>query len=195
MKVQCERCERFRVVNKKESRPNTYQRRYPLCFACSHVSGKKTMEQRFWEKVKKGEGCWEWIGAKNPAGYGVLGSSKSEGGVFSAHRFSYLLHKGVIPDKLWVLHSCDNPSCVNPYHLRVGDQSDNVMDAVERGRHVDNAGEKHGMSKLTRGDVKMIRGMYSGGGYTQKDIGEKFGVRDSTVCLIVNKKRWKKGNS
>jgi hypothetical protein len=86
--------------------------------------------QRFWAKVAVGPGCWEWT-AGTQYGYGrfVLG-----GRTFKAHRLSYEISVGVIPDGLKVLHHCDNPPCVNPAHLFVGTHADNVRDREAKGR-------------------------------------------------------------
>lgn len=92
------------------------------------------MAPRFWAKVVKGESkndCWKWIGSKNGVGYGKLAlpGRSSVSGIIYAHRYSYELHFGPIPDGLQVLHRCDNPECCNPDHLFVGTQSDNMKDA------------------------------------------------------------------
>lgn len=78
------------------------------------------------------DGCWEWQGARLPKGYGRIGI---DGSVQLVHRVMYTLDQGQIPEGLHVLHSCDNPPCCNPGHLRAGTPSDNMLDAVERGRH------------------------------------------------------------
>lgn len=88
--------------------------------------------KRFWDKVQKTDTCWNWIGSKRH-GYGVI---KIEGKNISTHRLSYEMHIGPIPFGVNVCHSCDNPSCVNPNHLFLGTQSDNMIDAMEKGRIV-----------------------------------------------------------
>lgn len=88
-------------------------------------------QERFWSKVQKGEGCWEWQGRRFPFGYGAF---YLEGQWNGAHRASWRVHFGEIPDGLWVLHRCDNPPCVRPDHLFLGTHLDNVRDMCRKGR-------------------------------------------------------------
>jgi len=92
-----------------------------------------TRLERFFEKVKKGDGCWEWTAKKNNKGYGMFGGTKAEG--FNlAHRVSYELVHGSIPKGKWVLHRCDNRGCVNPDHMFLGNNTANVQDMHSKGR-------------------------------------------------------------
>jgi hypothetical protein len=84
-------------------------------------------------------GCWEYTGFCSSLGYGQV---RIDGEVWAVHRLMYTLHNGPIPERMKVLHSCDNPPCFNPDHLRVGTQRENVMDSVHRGRHHLVAGDK-----------------------------------------------------
>lgn len=96
--------------------------------------------ERFWEKVDKSGDCWLWIGKKNQNGYGLF--TTWENGVekgCGAHRMAYALTHGPIAPGLFALHRCDNPSCVNPDHLFLGDQHANMADASRKGRLVGNA--------------------------------------------------------
>lgn len=100
------------------------------------VRGPLPIETRFWMKVRAGktpEDCWEWIGSKRHD-YGQLSSVRGRS-PHKAHRVSYEIHFGPIPDGMDVLHSCDNPPCCNPRHLRLGTAKDNARDMVERGRY------------------------------------------------------------
>jgi hypothetical protein len=107
-------------------------------FKKPHTGGpaRRPLAERFWERVKKGAGCWLWTGYRMPNGYGRMGAGgwSKNGGSLLAHRVSYELHKGSIPDGICVMHSCDNPRCVNPAHLSLGSQADNMADKARKGR-------------------------------------------------------------
>ena len=96
-----------------------------------------TLYDRFFAKVRAPhgvDGCWEWTGSTDYHGYGRLQRGRRGEGVVKAHRLSYEIHKGPIPDGLDVLHTCDNPPCANPYHLKVGSHADNMHDMAVRER-------------------------------------------------------------
>jgi len=91
-------------------------------------------EKKFWEKSKaNGHGCWEWTGSIDKDGYGQI---HLHGKTIRAHRFAYMLVNGETPDNKHVLHTCDNPACVNPNHLWLGTNQDNVDDRERKGRGV-----------------------------------------------------------
>ena len=98
-----------------------------------------TPEERFWRHVERGDDCWRWtahrIRVRGKLWYGMFNALPRT--PMGAHRFSWELHNGPIPNGLFVLHSCDNPECTNPKHLFLGTQADNVRDMTLKRRHTD----------------------------------------------------------
>ena len=147
---------------------------------------------KFWDRVivKSDNECWEWQGPTAGKGYGFFCSNgKSE----YAHRYSYSLRNGPIPSNIGyhgncVCHTCDNPICVNPNHLFLGSNLDNVKDRDSKGKNP--AGERNGQAKLKEKEVLEIRKL-SEQGKTQQYIADIFGVTQSNVECIVNRKSWK----
>lgn len=139
--------------------------------------------KRFWKKVSKKEKdeCWEWNAAKSTDGYGQIACGKR---IVRAHRLAWELKHGPIPFGLCVLHTCDNPSCVNTEHLFLGTQRDNMRDMVAKGRHV------HSAPKLTATDANLIRNLYNTGKWTQVELGDLFDVTRGQINHIVNYVRW-----
>lgn len=149
---------------------------------------------RFWAKVAKGGpcDCWVWQGGKQHFGHGTI-RIKSDGvpTPVGAHRLSYVLHCGEIPDGLIVRHNCDNPPCVNPAHLLLGTRTDNAADMVARGRLAPTFGEHNGSRKLSDEAASQIICMLSRPNPpTQSEIAAEFGISQSTVSLIRHHKRW-----
>jgi len=152
--------------------------------------------KNFWKKVdiKSEDECWEWTGCKNNDDYGQININKK---TYRSHRISWILHYDDIPKDnsiygtMLVLHKCDNPGCVNPNHLFLGTNKDNMEDMVTKNRNKipDNSGEKHGRHKLTEREVLEIRFKYSSCLYLQKDLAEEYGIKQ--ISLIVNNKIWK----
>jgi len=140
----------------------------------------KTPRERFESKYTKAEsGCWDWTAFANPAGYGRF---RFDGKTVLAHRFAYELYVGPLPEGLWALHKCDNPKCVNPEHLFLGTNQDNITDKVSKNRQY---------SKLTDLQVAAIRELYATGNYYQEHLGAIFNTTQSQISYIVNRKSWK----
>ena len=135
---------------------------------------------------KRDNGCWEWVGHKNIRGYGMQRfGSKAE----FAHRKSYKLHRGEIPNGLCVLHKCDNPGCVNPDHLWLGTIQDNNLDCVRKDRH--SKGEGRPGCKLKEKDVLEIRDLHQSGKLSAKEISIMFDLDWSYIYQILSKRKWK----
>jgi len=141
---------------------------------------------RFWFYVDKStaDQCWVWKGYKNKDGYGKLRDKKTNRG---AHRVSWEMKNGEIPKGMFVLHKCNNPSCVNPGHLYLGNQLQNMKDRVTAGHY--STGEKHHNCKLSSGCVCLIK-MASG---THRKIAKDFGISHSTVGYIKRNQSRKHG--
>jgi hypothetical protein len=131
-------------------------------------------------------GCWLWSGSLDVGGYGLIGGNGVHN--IKVHRLSYSVNVGPIPDGLFVLHKCDVRACCNPDHLFVGTKQDNALDAVRKGRWVDNAGEKHGLAKLADADVLAIRQALEAG-ERQASIAQRFRIHQTTICNIKTGKR------
>jgi hypothetical protein len=145
-------------------------------------------ETRFWGKVQKGEGCWEWQGHLGRNGYGLF----LHDGLYSGpHRFSWELHYGPIPAGMHVCHHCDNPPCVRPDHLFLGTPLDNIRDMAAKGRRATLSGEKSATAKLGAEAVRLIRVRYAAGGITQKQLATEFGMGHTAIGQIVLRQSWR----
>lgn len=143
---------------------------------------------RFIKRVKKTDDCWVWQGRKGRGGYGVFDWKNTTMG---AHRASYELFIGKIPDELEIMHLCDNKLCVNPKHLKAGTHLENMRDMYEKGLRKAASGENNGNSKLTRKQVNLIREEYARGRTTFKKLGKKYGVDQALIHRIVRRYIWK----
>ncbi len=160
--------------------------------------------ERFWTKVDKSGECWLWTAGMNRQGYGKFWV---DGRDMPAHRFSYQLAHGPIPDGKCVCHNCpggDNPACVNPAHLWLGTDAENTADRHNKGRdargerHASRTkpervarGERHPMAKLTRQDAETIRRLYAAGGVSQRELARRFGMSPSQIGNITSGKHWR----
>ncbi len=134
---------------------------------------------------KRPNGCILWEGKISTYGYGTLCHKAKP---FLAHRVSYELCVGTIPDELYVLHKCDVRLCVNPTHLFVGTHQDNVADCIAKGRNI--RGEKQWKSKITEDDVRAIRRRLREGA-TQSSTSRELGISLAIVSNIAQGKHWK----
>lgn len=160
--------------------------------------------RRFWKHIVRPsdeDACWGWVGATFPFGYGCM---HTKGTRMSAHRISYELHKGPIEGDLHVLHSCNNPACSNPRHLRLGTAKDNMLDRKLAGRHglhlhPERAarGERSGNCKVKDDDVRKIHALCRSG-MTQLEVARMMGISQTQVSkVILGKKRadiWREVN-
>ena len=138
-------------------------------------------------------GCWEWTGSKRN-GYGrmIIGSRKDgTRKSMSAHRVSYELEYGEIPDGMEVCHKCDNPSCVNPKHLFLGTRQDNIDDRERKGRNITFIGEEQPRAKLTKKSVKDARWERAYKGTSFQALANRYGVSKKTMQNAINGVTWK----
>lgn len=145
----------------------------------------KTID-RFMAKVQKTDSCWNWTARKTPQGYGRFGFTGTNK---LAHRVAFELFVGPVGE-LHVLHRCDNPSCVNPSHLFLGTNADNVADKVAKGRTLSSVGVLNGHARLTQSDVLEIRKAHAGG-EQRSEIARRFGIVPAYVNQISKKQAWR----
>lgn len=159
----------------------------PMLFVVGHRSKHPLTRERFLERVdKQGDGgCWLWLGCKDKKGYGIIQRNRK---AERAPRIAWELYIGTIPDKLFVCHKCDNPSCVNPDHLFVGTLQDNTADMVAKQRQIQ--GETVGSSKLTTIQVIEIRQRYRDG-VSQRALSKEYGITKSGIQHVVRRQTWR----
>lgn len=145
---------------------------------------------RFEEKVERipFSGCWLWTGSCSHNGYGFF---RFDGKNTQAHRVSYKLFRGEIPDGLFVCHHCDVPCCVNPDHLFVGSRRDNLNDAKKKGRNklLGRPGERHYLTTFKDEDVIEIRKL-SKNGEACAHIARMYGKSETAIRWIIQRKSW-----
>jgi HNH endonuclease len=156
-----------------------YQRKY------------RPIEDRFWPKVNKPDdnGCWLWCASLSHNGYGKIGGTGHRCSPKYAHRVSWELHFGPIPDAMLVLHKCDVPRCVNPSHLFLGTDADNMADKLAKGRGNNQQGQIHWRAKLTDADVVSIRRRRSSGEKCEA-LGREYGISNQAISAIARHQRW-----
>ncbi len=149
----------------------------------------KTLRERFDAKwiPEPFSGCWLWTACINKHGYGNIGLGRKVDGWESAHRVSWRLHRGDIPIGMWVLHTCDVRSCVNPDHLFLGTVLDNNRDCLNKNRRNTPKGESHCQARLTLSQVQEIRNAKE----PIRKIGKRFRICQTQVWEIKHNKAWK----
>jgi hypothetical protein len=185
-KCQCG-CGQLTPISDVTRRSKGYIAGEPVRFAYGHQY-RPSLEKRFWDKVSKTEPdeCWLWTGSLS-SGYGY-GRMANRGVVFLAHRLSYEINIGPIPEEMIVCHHCDNPACVNPSHLFLGTYSDNSRDMTEKGRQ--SRGKHRHNARLAAQDVREIRRRYVPRKVTQQKLAEEFGVSRETIRSVIGRTNW-----
>lgn len=155
------------------------------------MTRRMTLEERILSRIERLPecGCWIWMGATIRKEYGTIGSSPFTDEVL-VHRISWILFKGPIPEGAQVLHHCDTPPCINPDHLFLGSNQDNVDDKMQKGRFKPVIGANHGMAFLIDEQVLEIRRRYAAG-ERQVDLADAFGTNRQRIYQIVHRKQWK----
>ena len=144
------------------------------------------IEDRFWLYVSKTDDCWLWTGMiRQGSGYGMIRWGRMQ----SAHRVSWQLRYGPIPDGMHVLHHCDVPLCVRPDHLFLGTHTENMRDAARKARF-HREGVKNNAARLTEDQVQAIRSKYAAGGISQQALADQYGIGQASVSRIVRRANW-----
>tara|TARA_R110000751_G_C13691239_1_gene472360 strand:- start:309 stop:848 length:540 start_codon:yes stop_codon:yes gene_type:complete len=152
-------------------------------YSCARRFQHAPFEDRLLAGFERGPGCWLWNKARITKGYGHL---RRDGTMVLAHRAMFEMFVGPIPDGMFVLHKCDNPPCVNPEHLFLGTQKENMADKIAKGRGNHAKGEANSSAKLTEAQVLEIRSATE----IHREIGVLFGVAQQTVSNIKNRRTW-----
>lgn len=154
---------------------------------------KKVMEEynkrRFWSKVaiSQEDLCWEWLAGKCSGGYGTI---RFNGKKDSSNRVAYLLHYGIDPKELYVLHTCDNRACCNPKHLFLGTHTDNMQDMAAKGRTGTKVGIESRYAKISEKDVFGILKLKEEGN-CYASISRRYSITPEQVSNICRGKSWK----
>ena len=152
---------------------------------------KQTLFQRLERNSipEPNSGCLLWTGAVDHSGHGVItiwDDEYEKSITTSPHRIAWQLHRGPIPERMLVCHKCDVPSCINPDHLWLGTNDENMADMVAKGRAAKPKGTKHPNSKLTDDDIRAIRRSLKSG----VDVAREYGISTANVSLIRSRKAW-----
>jgi hypothetical protein len=155
------------------------------------IANRSSLGDRYWKFAVKTEGCWEWSGFTDENGYGRVSAYTDDDRWVPhlAHRISWELHFGAIPDGLFVLHRCDNPPCSRPDHLFLGNQLDNMQDCASKGRRP--RGEESHTAKVTEAQVIEMRLRFAAGERNYSKLGREYGISGGQARAIILKERWR----
>lgn len=143
-------------------------------------------QDRFLSKLtKRQDGCWEWNAARFSKGYGQFTIGEYN---HRAHRVSHWNFNGSFDETLDVMHSCDNPWCVNPEHLSHGTNQDNRDDSISKIRH--NIGERNGNASLTDEKVLKMRELFETGNFTKSELSRMFNISPAVAGGVIDRKSW-----
>lgn len=166
-----------------------------FCTDACYRRWQSDVNRWFWSHVEKSDSCWLWTGRVDRDGYGDCSESLGEQ---RAHRMSYVLHKGKIPDGLVICHTCESlypvgdftyRLCVRPDHIYAGTHTQNIADRDRTGRSA--KGARAGNAKLTDGSVRQIRERYAAGGITQLALAREYGVNQTKISNVVTRTTWR----
>lgn len=181
-------CGNEKIVNEC----NLYGRGVKSC-GCWEYKNKKVLDHEFNNEYFQKRvtidlnGCWIWKGSKHKQGYG---NARYKNKLTLAHRLSWIVHVGEIPEGVKICHKCDVTCCCNPEHLFLGSQKDNVADAIQKGKY-ENRKQGKRRNKLNWDQVQEIKKLH-GEGMSREDIKEKYDVGQTCIAKILTGKSWNK---
>lgn len=165
----------------------------PCCSRhCARRFAARPLATRFWRHVLKTDTCWLWQGQRDHEGYGLIWMRREttgKQGGFLAHRVSWMVNVGPLDASVCVLHRCDNPACVNPDHLFLGSQVDNIRDMTAKGRVA--CGSRKSCARLTEAGVRAIRALAAAGPVDHHALAAAYGCHERTIRAVLNGESWR----
>ena len=191
---QCEQCGQPAPISKGDVALRGYRANHPKRFISGHAT-KRPIAERFWEKVDKdgpihpvlGTACWLWTASLHTKGYGQI---FFDGKMTKAHRVSWVLHNGPIPDDLHTLHHCDVRACVRIDHIFLGTNAENNADMYAKGRGINLSGSANGKAVLTEQLIPIIR-QRAAEGATPDAIAEECGASIHAIKHVLRGNTWR----